>query len=77
MSEICQGMDTRFRRMARDQDEIGWRRFMEGMVTIGLRDIQTSYSMVNRSNVTPEQWTTGVVIKLLETTHSQWLYWCI
>ncbi len=77
MSEICQGMDTRCRRMARDQDEIGWQRFMEGMVMIGLHDIQTSYSVVNGSNVTPEQWTTGVVIKLLETTHSQWLYRCI
>ena len=25
----------------------------------------------------PEQWTTGVVIKLLEVAHGQWLYCCI
>ena len=53
MSEICQGMDNRFWQMARDQDEIGWWRFMGGMVRIGLRDIHTSYSVVNGSNVTP------------------------
>jgi hypothetical protein len=39
MSEICQSMDTRFWQMARDQDEIGWQQFMEGMVTKGLRKI--------------------------------------
>jgi hypothetical protein len=77
MLEICLGMDSQFRRMARDQDEIGWGRFMEGMVTKGLREIQTTYSVINESNVSPEQWTIGVVIKLLETTHGQWLYRCI
>jgi hypothetical protein len=77
MLDICQGIDSQFRRMACDQDEIGWQRFMEGMVTKGLQEIQTTYSLVDRSNVSPKQWTIGVVIKLLETTHSQWLYWCI
>jgi hypothetical protein len=77
MLEICQGMDPRFQRMARAQDEIGWRRFMEGMVAKDLREIQATYSEIEGSNVTPEQWTIGVVIKLLETTHGQWLYRCI
>jgi hypothetical protein len=77
MLDICQGMDSRFRRLARDQDEIGWQRFMEGMVTNSLWEIQTTYSVVDGSNVFPKQWTTGVVIKLLETTHGQWLYWYI
>jgi hypothetical protein len=63
--------------MARDQDKIGWQRFMEGMVTKELREIQTTYSTVEGSNVSPEQWTVGVVTKLLETTHGQWLYQCI
>jgi hypothetical protein len=63
--------------MAMDQDEIGWRWFMEGMVTKNLREIQTTYSAIEGSNVSPEQWTIGVIIKLLETTHGQWLYRCI
>jgi hypothetical protein len=63
--------------MAQDYDEISWQWFMEGMVTKYLWEIQTTYSVVDGSNVSPEQWPTGVVIKLLETTHGQWLYWCI
>ena len=46
-------------------------------MTKGLQEIQTTYSVVDGSNVSPKQWTTRVVIKLLETTHGQWLYWCI
>jgi hypothetical protein len=33
MSDICRGIDSWFRRMAHDQDEISWRQFMEEMVT--------------------------------------------
>ena len=34
MTEICinMGYGVKFRRMATSQDEIGWRRFMEGMI---------------------------------------------
>jgi hypothetical protein len=77
MSEICWNMDAWFRQMAQDQDEIRWQRFMEGMVSKGLQEIQTTYSTINGSNASPKQWTTGVVIKLLEATHGQWLYRCI
>jgi hypothetical protein len=77
MLDICLGMDTRYRVMAQDQDNIGWRRFMEGMVCQRLREIQVMFTSIEGSRVTPEQWTTGVVIKLLEATHSQWLYRCI
>ena len=77
MSNICQDRDPRFQRMARDQDEIGWRRFMEGMVPKGLREIQSTYSVIEGSNISPEQWMVGVIIKLMETTHGQWLYRCI
>ena len=77
MSDICQEMDHSYCLMAQDQDTIGWRRFMEGMVCQQLREIQTAYTVVAGSGVTPEQWTTGAVIKLLEATHSQWLYRCV
>jgi hypothetical protein len=77
MLEICWNMDAWFWQMARDQDEIGWQRIMERMVSKGLREIQTMYSAINGSNVSPEQWTTGVIVKLLEATHGQWLYRCI
>jgi hypothetical protein len=77
MSDICLGLDMRYRLMAQDQDEIGWRRFMEGMVCQQLREIQATYTSIEGSCVTPEQWATGVVIKLLEATHRQWLNRCV
>ncbi len=50
---------------------------MEGMVCQRLREIQATYTSIKGSGVMLEQWTTGVVIKLLEVTHSQWLYRCV
>jgi len=47
---------------------------MEGVICHGLRGLQETYTTVNGFNVTGEQWATGVIIKLLETTHGQWLY---
>ena len=50
---------------------------MEGMISRKLREIQTSYSVIEGSNITPELWARGLVIKLLETTHGQWIYRCV
>ncbi len=50
---------------------------MEDMVCQGLREIQEIYSVIKGSSVSPEQWTTGFVTRLLEATHSQWLYCCV
>ncbi len=50
---------------------------MEGMVCQQLREIQATYTSIEGSGVMPEQWTIGVVIKLLEATHGQWLYRCV
>ena len=32
MVEICTGLEESYQQMAADQDAIGWRQFMEGMV---------------------------------------------
>ncbi len=70
-------MDDRYRRVAEEQDAIGWRRFMEGMICRGLRHLQELYTTVEGSNVMGEQWATGVITKLLKTTHGQCLYQCV
>jgi hypothetical protein len=77
MSDICRGRAQRYELMAREQDEIGWRRFMEGMVCKGMRNIQETYTQVEGSNILSIQWTQGLIIKLLEATHGQWLYRCM
>jgi hypothetical protein len=76
MTKICSRMDHRYRKVAEKQDAIGWRQFMEGMICCGFRGLQEIYTTVEGSNVTREQWATGVIIKLLKTTHIQWLYPC-
>jgi hypothetical protein len=50
---------------------------MEGMICRGLGGLQEIYTTVNGSNVAGEQWATGVIIRLLKTTHGQWLYHCV
>jgi hypothetical protein len=76
MEEICteNDYDARYRIMARSQDSIGWRRFMEGMVCKEFRAIQSAYSGVTRLRGNTEKWGKGLVTRLLEVTHGQWLY---
>jgi hypothetical protein len=77
MTEICSNKAYHYQLMAADQDAIGWRRFMEGMVCHHAQGMQTTYAAVKGLLVSPSQWTEGFVIKLLEATHSQWLYRCV
>jgi hypothetical protein len=74
MSEICYGMGKIYTSMAADQDHIGWRQFMEGMVCTRIRGIQEAYSMIEGMHTSASRWTTGLILKLLKTTHRQWLY---
>ena len=47
---------------------------MEGMISKEAREIQTSYANICGSALSATEWTKGVVVKLLEVTHGQWLY---
>ncbi len=49
---------------------------MEGMVCKGMSNIQETYTQAKDSNIISIQWTQGLIIKLLEATHGQWLYRC-
>ena len=76
MEEICEEnhYDQRYRVMARAQDSIGWRRFMEGMICKEIGRIQRTYAGLQASCFSAEEWGVGLVTKLLEVTHGQWLY---
>jgi hypothetical protein len=43
METICIGLDPQITLMVREQDTIGWRCFMEGMVSSKMRLIQFDY----------------------------------
>ena len=47
---------------------------MEGMISKEAIPIQQSYANISGSALSPAEWTKGVVVKLLEVTHGQWLY---
>jgi hypothetical protein len=74
MVEICRGLGEPFQRMARDQDEIGWRQFMEEMICGRMRQIQREYQCREGSPANTDRWVKGVILKLLEATHGQWIY---
>ncbi len=47
---------------------------MEGMISKEVLPIQQSYADISGSALSSADWTKGVVVKLLEVTHGQWLY---
>jgi hypothetical protein len=71
MSDICRGRDSQYTKMAEEQDAIGWRIFMEGMVPRSIRRIQEMYTTTDDSNLFPKKWTVGTITKLLKATHGQ------
>jgi hypothetical protein len=74
MTEICYGLRDKYQKMARDQDATGWRRFMEGMISKRMQEIQRTYHIRKGTWVSPEQWAQGLILKLLKATHGQWIY---
>jgi hypothetical protein len=66
MMEICNGLGEIYLQMARDQDAIGWRCFMEGMISTQMREIQRQYHISEGTQTNPEQWAQGLTLKLLK-----------
>jgi hypothetical protein len=55
MKETCYGLGEEYQEMARDQDVIGWRQFMEGMICKRMQEIQRTYHIREGSRVSPER----------------------
>lgn len=73
MQEIV-GFQLQYRRLAASVDCIGWRRFMEGMISRELVELQKYALIESESRMSVDTWAKSLVIKLLEITHGQWLY---
>jgi hypothetical protein len=73
MENICleHGYDEQYVKMAKAQDSIGWRRFMEGMVSKEMRNIQRTHASVSGMRHNTERWGVELVTRLLEVTHGQ------
>jgi hypothetical protein len=74
MGEIVSGEGAGFREMGSSQDDIGWRRFMEGMISKEIIPIQADYVEMGGCMLSVDTWAKGLVVKLLKVTHGQWLY---
>ena len=74
MEDVCRNMPRRYHRMAISQDMISWRRFMEGMISKEVITIQQQYLATIGSRLSIDKWAKGLITKLLEVSHGQWLY---
>ena len=74
MVHVARGKGARFEKLAQSMDSIGWRRYMEGMVSAEILEIQSDFVDFGRCTLLLDIWAKGLVMKLLEITHGQWLY---
>ena len=61
-------------KLARSQDEIGWRNFMEGRVSKEFYAIQRLHLIHSSSFLGGDDWVKQFISRILHITHSQWIY---
>jgi len=59
---------------AATQTKIGWMNFTEGKITSQWQSLQQGYYKCTRSDKSVKKWARGLVMELLQLTHSQWVY---
>ena len=77
MTDVLHGTVRRYSKLSVSQDLIGWRRFMEGMISKDMLVIQQEYLDLRGDHVTPTTpiyWDKGIIVRMIEITHGQWLY---
>ena len=60
--------------LARSQDLIGWRNFMEGRISKYFYEIQSYYLADTQSYMNRQDRTKAFISKILQITHAQWIY---
>jgi hypothetical protein len=74
MEDIVQEAPSRFQVVGKSQDMIGWRWFLEGIILKEITGIQQQYYALNGMHMSLEKWSSGLITRLLEITHGQWIY---
>ena len=75
-----EGMEARLASrawMSRDQNMMGLRRFMEGMISKQMLCLQEEYHVLTGEGPPTRKWVAQLVCRLLEVVHGQWVYWNI
>jgi hypothetical protein len=60
--------------MGLSQDKIDWQRFLKGMILTEIIVLQHQFQAFNGSHMSLEKWTSGLITRLLEIKHGQWIY---
>ena len=67
-------MSATMRRIAESQDKIGWRRFTEGCISKQFHRRQTFFLQMTNNRLNGTDWTKQLISRMLQITHSQWIY---
>jgi hypothetical protein len=76
MEDICDeyGLPRSLRPFALSQDQIGWQRFLEGMVSRELGRLVEQEGIPEDCKLSTDTWMREMITRLLELTHSMWIY---
>jgi hypothetical protein len=74
MEEICYNLPAEYQGFAKAKDNIGWRRFMEGMVAKELLNLLAVVDFQEDESVDVSNYVCKLIQKLLEITHGLWIY---
>ncbi len=74
MASAMRDDPPQFQAFGQLQDVIGWRRFLEGMISKEIVVLQQQFYAVNGSWLSLDKWSSGLITQLLEITLGQWLY---
>ena len=68
MTDVLHGTDSQYSKLAVSQELIGWRRFMEGMISKEMLVIQKDYLYIRGARgtpTTPISWAKGLIVHLI------------
>ena len=67
-------MSPQFKTLMASQDLIGWQEFTEGNISTHFYSIQSFHLAMSSNYLNGEDWTKQFISKLLQITHSQWIF---
>jgi hypothetical protein len=70
-------MSPQFKALAASQDLIGWRDFTVGHISTHVYAIQSFHLAISSSYLNGKDWTRQFISRILQLTHSQWIFWNI
>ena len=74
MEHIVWDKGSQFYKLGQSMDKIGWRQYMEGMISSEALAIQAECVDLGGFLLLLDNWAKGSAIKLLEATYRKWLY---